>query len=63
MMAFLKRLFFINLLVMLLAACAPLKTPASIPIGMQIENPYPPQPGDETLVRDTVEIVKNEKRK
>jgi len=60
MITFIRRLFFINLFVVLVAACAHLETPSSIPVGEQIDNPYPPKPGDGILVRDTVEIVKTE---
>lgn len=42
MFTFIKRLFLSGLLVGLLAACAPAKTPAPIPLGSQGDNPYAP---------------------
>jgi hypothetical protein len=57
---FIKPILFAALVVALLASCAPVKTPPPVPPGVQIENPYAPQPGDESLVRDTVEMVNTE---
>ncbi len=55
-----KRLFIFSLLAVLLAGCAPWKIYSPSPVGPQIDNPNPPQPGDAKLVRDGVEIVKTE---
>jgi hypothetical protein len=56
----LKRLFFLGILFAILTACAPVKMPSSDPAAVLIGNPNPPQPGDGSLVRDTVQIVKTE---
>lgn len=55
-----RRLFTFGLLVLLLAACAPGRISSPSPLGLQIENPNPPQSGDGKLVRDSVEMVKTE---
>jgi hypothetical protein len=56
----LNHLFILGLLVALLAACAPGKIPITGANSVQIENPYTPQTGDGTFVRDTVRFVKAE---
>ncbi len=60
MYTFIKHVLFVSLVMTLLAACAPAKTSTPIPPDRQTDNPYAPQPGDETLVHDSVEIVKAE---
>lgn len=52
------RTIFAGLIVMFLAACS--STGIATPPISQLENPYAPQPSDNALVRDSVEIVKTE---
>ncbi|HTX91314.1 MAG TPA: hypothetical protein VMC09_08860 [Anaerolineales bacterium] len=57
-----KRSFLAAFLVALLAACAmpggqPTSTPAA---GPTTENPYAPQPGDDALLRDSIQVVKTD---
>ncbi len=53
-----RRIILAGLVMVFLAACSSTGI-ATPPVG-QIENPYAPQPGDNALVRDSVEIVKTE---
>jgi hypothetical protein len=57
MITLIKRFILIGLLGALLAACSPAVTPGPI---HQLNNPYAPQAGDESLIRDNVQIVKTE---
>ena len=56
----LKRLSFLSLLVILLAACSPASASTMGTAPTLGNNPYAPQPGDNALVRDTVQLVKAE---
>jgi hypothetical protein len=44
----------------LLVACSPVKTPSALPPTKDGNSSYAPQPGDTSLERDSVEIVKTD---
>jgi hypothetical protein len=60
MSTLIKRLFSLSLLVALLASCVTVKASTPVPAPTLGKNPYSPQPGDDGLVRDTVQLVKAE---
>jgi len=51
---------FLILAFTLLAACSPIKTPSAVPPTAGGNPSYLPQPGDVSLKRDSVEIVKTD---
>ena len=55
-----KRLSSFVLLVLFLTACATARASTPAPVVTLGDNPYAPQPGDDALVRDTVQLVKAE---
>jgi hypothetical protein len=58
MMALTKRFLAVTLLVLVLAACS--ATSSAVDPRVQIDNPYAPQAGDESLVKADVRVVKTE---
>ena len=66
MSTLIKRYFLLSLLVILLVSCGAAgninaaDTPTPIPPVSRGENPFGPQPGDEAMAQDPVQIVKTE---